>query len=117
MNLVLMLAAWGQENRNLLLAAGLIILIALIGSSEIRRMQRKLGIMPQYLAWLEAKTELYETALQVYAEPGYSDDGEIAVRALNRFAGQQPASYNGETTWLHHSQDTARTSATAGSNT
>ena len=48
-----------------------------------QRRRRKLGLLPAYVRWLEAKVDSYEPILQAYAaQPG----GERAAAALAAYA-------------------------------
>ena len=85
-----------EANAIFVIPVGIIAINLLLTLMLEQRRRRRLGKLPAYVSWLEAKADLYETVLLEYAElPG----GERAAAALAHFSVQQ-AEDAGETSWL-----------------
>lgn len=74
--LLLWALAFIQANPIVIPSIALVALNYLVLWSWARKVRKQLGVLPEYVKWLEAKAELYEGALQLYADPGNYEAGE-----------------------------------------
>jgi hypothetical protein len=101
--------AFIQHNAVAMIALALIVLNYVVTQSWARKVRKQLGVLPEYVSWLESKAELYEGALWTPAAPQQERCSNSSLTSIRRNKERLLC--------LPHSRATARTSATAGPST